>query len=56
MTNKIACVDTNLIIRIFTNDVPEQALAALSVFREAANGELTLVINDLLIAEIIWVL
>ena len=54
--NEIACVDTNLFIRIFTKDDPEQAEAALSVFREAANGGLTLVINDLIIAEIIWVL
>ena len=56
MMNEIACVDTNLFIRIFTQDDPEQAEAALSVFREAANGGLTLIINDLIIAEIIWVL
>lgn len=56
MTNEIAFVDTNLFIRIFTNDHPKLAQAALAVFRRAANGELTLVINDLLIAEIIWVL
>ena len=54
--NEIACVDTNLFIRVFTKDEPEQSEAALSVFREAANGGLTLVINDLIIAEIIWVL
>ncbi len=54
--NEIACVDTNLFIRIFTNDNLEQAQASLSVFREAVNGGLTLVINDLIIAEIIWVL
>jgi predicted nucleic acid-binding protein len=56
VTNKLACVDTNFFIRIFTNDNPEQAQAALSIFRKAANGELTLMINDLLIAEIVWVL
>ncbi|MEJ2748702.1 MAG: PIN domain-containing protein [Anaerolineae bacterium] len=56
MTNEVAFVDTNLFIRILTNDHPRLAQAALSVFQKAADGELTLVINDLLIAEIIWVL
>jgi predicted nucleic acid-binding protein len=49
-------VDTNVFIRIFTNDDPKQAQAALAIFQKAADGELTLVINDLLIAEIIWIL
>jgi len=56
VTSKTACVDTNFFIRILTNDDPAQTQAALSIFRKAVNGEITLVINDLLIAEIIWVL
>ena len=56
MANKVAFADTNLFIRFFTNDVPAQADAVAELFRRAANGELTLVINHLSLAEMIWVL
>lgn len=56
MTSDVALVDTNLFIRIFTKDDPPQVQAALNVFKEAKAGRLTLVVHDLIIAEIVWVL
>ncbi len=48
--------DTNLFLRYLTNDVPEQADAAERLFRRAAAGEITLVLNGMVIAEMVWVL
>ncbi len=48
--------DTNLFLRYLTNDIPEQADAAEGLFRRAAAGEITLVLNSMVIAEIVWVL
>ena len=49
-------IDTNLFIRYLTNDVPEQADAVEQVLRKAALGEIKLVTNSLVIAEILWTL
>jgi predicted nucleic acid-binding protein len=48
--------DTNLFLRYLTNDVPEQADSFEQVLRRAARGELTLVTNSMVLAEIIWTL
>jgi predicted nucleic acid-binding protein len=48
--------DTNLFLRYLTNDVPEQADAFERLLWKAAKGEVTLVINSLVIAEIVWTL
>ncbi len=48
--------DTNLFLRYLTNDVPAQADAVEHLLRRAAAGEVILVINGLVIAEIIWTL
>jgi uncharacterized protein len=49
-------VDTNVFLRFFTNDVPEQAAAAEALFRRAEAGEVRLVTNAMVIAEIVRVL
>ncbi|MBU2603172.1 MAG: PIN domain-containing protein [Actinobacteria bacterium] len=49
-------VDTNVFLRFLTNDVPEQADAAEALFRRAAAGEVGLVTNTIVVAEIVWVL
>jgi predicted nucleic acid-binding protein len=49
-------VDTNVFLRFFTNDLPEQAAAADALFRRAAAGEIELVTNAMVLAEIVWVL
>jgi len=48
--------DTNLFLRYLTNDVPEQADAVERLLRQAATGEIILVTNGLVIAEIVWTL
>ena len=48
--------DTNLFLRYLTNDVPEQADVVERLLRRAASGEVTLVINSMVIAEIVWTL
>ena len=51
-----AFIDTNLFLRILTNDVPEQADAVERLLRRAGVGEIELVTNSLVIAEIVWTL
>jgi uncharacterized protein len=48
--------DTNLFLRYLTNDVPAQADAVEELLRRASDGEIVLVINSLVIAEIVWTL
>jgi len=48
--------DTNLFLRYLTNDVPSQADAVEHLLQSASAGDIVLVINSLVIAEIIWTL
>lgn len=48
--------DTNLFLRYLTNDVSEQAEQVERLFKRAAQGELSLYVHPLIIAEIIWTL
>ncbi len=48
--------DTNLFLRYLTNDVPAQADAVEQLLHRASAGEIVLVINSLVIAEIVWTL
>ena len=48
--------DTNLFLRFLTNDVPQQADAVEKLLNSAASGELILVTNSMVIAEIVWTL
>lgn len=48
--------DTNLFLRYLTNDVPVQADAVEALLRRAAAGEIALVVNSLVMAEIVWTL
>ena len=48
--------DTNLFLRYLTNDVPIQADAVEQLLNRASDGEIVLVINSLVIAEIVWTL
>lgn len=49
-------VDTNLFLRYLTDDIPEQADAFERILQKAATGELHLVSNSMVIAEIVWTL
>ncbi len=48
--------DTNLFLRYFTNDVPAQADDVEALLQQAAGGQMVLITNSLVIAEIVWVL
>lgn len=48
-------VDTNVFLRFFTNDLPDQAAAAETLFRKAGAGEIELVTNVMVLAELVWV-
>ena len=48
--------DTNLFLRYLTNDLPAQADAVERLLHRAAAGEVVLVTNSLVIAEIVWTL
>ena len=54
--NDVAFIDTNLFLRYFLNDIPQQADAVEEILKEARSGKLTLVTNELVIAEVVWVL
>lgn len=47
---------TNLFLRYLTNDIPDQAEAFEVILRRAERGEIPLVTNSLVIAEIVWTL
>jgi len=48
--------DTNLFLCYLTNDLPAQADAVEQLLHRASAGEVVLVINSLVIAEIVWTL
>ena len=48
--------DTNLFLRYLTNDVPQQADAVERLLQMAAEKQIILVANGLVIAEIVWTL
>jgi predicted nucleic-acid-binding protein len=56
MTPERWFADTNLFLRYLTNDIPAQADAVEELLKRAKRGELKLVTNALVIAEIIWTL
>ena len=49
-------VDANIFLRFLTNDIPEQANAVELLLKKAASGELELVTNAMVMAELIWVM
>jgi len=51
-----AFADTNLFLRYLTNDIPRDADAVERLMRQAVAGELILVTNVLVLAEIVWTL
>lgn len=49
-------VDTNVFLRYMTNDVPEKADAVEELLMRAETGQVKLITNSLVIAEIVWTL
>ena len=53
---KQAYVDTNVIVRVLTGDPPDLAAQARALFDAVEGGEITLVVDEIVIAETVWVL
>jgi uncharacterized protein len=51
-----AFVDTNVFLRFFVKDIASQYEKARALFEKAENGKIKLETNELVIAEIVWVL
>ena len=49
-------VDTNVILRFLVNDPPDMAEEAARLFQAVAEGQVTLVVDAIVIAEVVWVL
>lgn len=49
-------LDTNILLRYLTNDLPEQAQAIEAWLRKAGAGECVLVTHHLVLAELAWTL
>lgn len=56
MTEPRLFLDTNILLRYLTNDIPEQAQAVETWLRKAGVGECVLVIHHLVLAELAWTL
>jgi predicted nucleic-acid-binding protein len=56
MNPELIFADTNIFLRYLTNDVPDQADAVEALLGRAAAGDLVLVTNSLVVAEIVWTL
>lgn len=51
-----ALADTNVFIRLFVQDDPAQAAAAVSLIERVRSGALTLVVTPIVMVEVAWVL
>ena len=49
-------LDTNILLRYLTNDIPEQAQKVETWLRKAGTGECVLVTHHLVLAELAWTL
>jgi predicted nucleic acid-binding protein len=54
--SEIACADTNVFVRALTLDDPAQTEAAHRLLKRIQTGDLTLVVNDVILTELLWVL
>lgn len=54
--NNRAFVDANVILRFLLNDPPAMAEDAARLFQAVADGQVTLVLDDIIVAELVWVL
>jgi predicted nucleic acid-binding protein len=51
-----ALIDSNVILRYLTKDPPKMAEAALRTLHDAQNGNISLLLTPLTVAEVVWVL
>lgn len=53
---KLICIDTNVLIRFLRADHPELSQKAKDIFIKAQKGEITIYLDEIIIAETIWLL
>jgi predicted nucleic acid-binding protein len=53
---KSAYIDANVILRFLTGDPPEMAAEARTLFEALDHGEINLFIDEIVLAEVVWVL
>ncbi len=53
---RFAYVDTNVILRFLTGDPPDLAAHARALFEAVDDGKVTLIIDEIVVAETVWVL
>ena len=53
---KRAYIDTNILLRFITAAPPQQAIQARNLFAAAERGEVRLVLDEIIVAETVWVL
>jgi len=51
-----AYVDANVILRFLTKDPPDQATRSAALFDAVDRGEVTLILDEIVVAEVVWVL
>jgi predicted nucleic-acid-binding protein len=54
--NNALMLDANVIIRFLTGEPQQQAELSKKIFRKAVSGEITLLIETMIVAECVWVL
>jgi predicted nucleic acid-binding protein len=52
----LAYVDANLILRFLVGDPPEMAEQAARLFQAVEAGQVTLIVDDITVTEVVWVL
>jgi len=52
----ITVVDTNVVIRLLVDDHPQLSSKAKELFNSAQNGNTTIYIDEVIVAEIIWLM
>lgn len=53
---KTIIIDANVIIRFLLADHPKLSSAAKSIFLRAQNGELKIYLDEVIVAEVVWML
>ena len=48
--------DANVILRFLTNEPPEMAERAAALFHEVAAGTISITVEDIVLAEVVWTL
>lgn len=49
-------VDANVVLRYLTGEPPDQAARAVRLFHAVADGELTVLLDEIVAAEVVWTL